>query len=1084
MIKTENSTNFLDFPSEVLIEIFKLTEDDKDLLLTCKRFYEIISEMIEKNFCLFVDYNKSMINPHFNFDDFINSSSSISIKNDVNQNSSTIENFNEKFNYFILNFGHKIKKFEFPDEIENFTKKYLPKMTNLEEIKTCVGISLESENIEKFSIPIKKLSLYWEKELEELKIFTFDELEIDLQYAGVSQEDFNDFLKNYKNLKRLKIYHMYEYDLTESFKELSLESLDLEIYCELEMIENYLKYQTQLKELSLLYISKEIFLMICENFKNLENLSIPTFEENVMENLSKLPALKSLKFNEELKKFQFDEILVKLKIEKLENLEIQIFFVPSAKDFENLAKSYENLKSLKINFSKEIHLKVVSKIFESFNNLESLELHMESNLNFNENEESKFYEQIHINKNLKNLFFNPNNLKVQNLISNFILNFPNLESIDFGKNVNINENFEQILTGFSEIKKIENPFVSELNQTNFEKFLELGKNLEEFKVDINLFKNPNEALKNCSFSFEDQNILKVMRDDKKKMKFTLENYFQWKAIRIAIESKRNLKHLKIHPSYGSIIYEKALCEALKEICKNVKTLTILKHFDKKNFINFLKILPNCEELILEDFLFIDNFDENYLIENEKIQSFSPKPETEKSQPPPIFETFTNRNEIIIWTATPISTSDRSVFNGIEKVSKNLNHRVTERNDDGSNFDIMWTHEYFFDKFVDKFRTMKLKDHQMINHIPSITFLTNKLHLSISATSRFIPSSFNFPSLKNEFLYYAKVFPKSKFIVKNMDQGGIEVVPFEKVNINLGTWRFLQAYILPRLIYGHAFDLGVYVLITSMDPLRIYRWKQDILLRFCSEKYLPFDYDIQEKFNCGYNYKNIWEIPQLTNRLESSNMEIIKNALNPTNPSDLEKKIDEAISVIALEKNKISNKYSTLYVNRTNNKLKHFFELVRFDFIVDNDFDVYLIEINMSPEMNFDDEESDRNEKMHQGLLKDTLKIIGAENYEDYVKTRTSSFNLAHKSQIDLNHCKNCEKSCEAENCNLCLNCMSIDEQEFIFQAHNENQRKGNFKRLLPSKSYMSKESQNFMTDKTKKLSEWMNLKCNEDINWC
>ena len=44
--------------------------------------------------------------------------------------------------------------------------------------------------------------------------------------------------------------------------------------------------------------------------------------------------------------------------------------------------------------------------------------------------------------------------------------------------------------------------------------------------------------------------------------------------------------------------------------------------------------------------------------------------------------------------------------------------------------------------------------------------------------------------------------------------------------------FVQEYVKnPLLIDGHKFDIGVYTILTSIEPLRVYAYKGDALFRF-------------------------------------------------------------------------------------------------------------------------------------------------------------------------------------------------------------------------------------------------------------
>lgn len=80
-----------------------------------------------------------------------------------------------------------------------------------------------------------------------------------------------------------------------------------------------------------------------------------------------------------------------------------------------------------------------------------------------------------------------------------------------------------------------------------------------------------------------------------------------------------------------------------------------------------------------------------------------------------------------------------------------------------------------------------------------------------------------------------------YIVDNLKQ-----VPKHE---NLVISRYLDN---PLLLYGHKFDLRIYVVVTSFDPLRIYVYREG-LVRFASEKYDLNKFNDDTKFSHLTNY---------------------------------------------------------------------------------------------------------------------------------------------------------------------------------------------------------------------------------------
>ncbi|GCB80425.1 hypothetical protein scyTo_0018114, partial [Scyliorhinus torazame] len=156
--------------------------------------------------------------------------------------------------------------------------------------------------------------------------------------------------------------------------------------------------------------------------------------------------------------------------------------------------------------------------------------------------------------------------------------------------------------------------------------------------------------------------------------------------------------------------------------------------------------------------------------------------------------------------------------------------------------------------------------------------------------------------------------------------------------------FLQEFIThPLLIDGRKFDIGVYTILTSIKPLRVYIYEEEVILRFCSQEYYPFDPTNVKKYVVADFYTPTWQMPSLQtayNHMKYSQKQSLNFYLqrHGHHPEKLWSQIRSAIQELFLMKELDLIKYGANYKSTRN-----FFELVRFDFVVDEDVKVYLME---------------------------------------------------------------------------------------------------------------------------------------------
>lgn len=177
----------------------------------------------------------------------------------------------------------------------------------------------------------------------------------------------------------------------------------------------------------------------------------------------------------------------------------------------------------------------------------------------------------------------------------------------------------------------------------------------------------------------------------------------------------------------------------------------------------------------------------------------------------------------------------------------------------TDWDLLWAHDYPFRALYPKLHNLKV--HQKVNHFPGCGFITNKVDLATTQLD-YIPRAFRLPEDRDKFMEYAENNPEKMFVQKHNQHRHINIKPVKEINYNDND-TFVQEYIdNPLLVDGHKFDIGVYVIITSVDPLRAYIYKGDVLFRYCPQKYYPFDPKNVDKYIVGDDYLPVWDVPSL------------------------------------------------------------------------------------------------------------------------------------------------------------------------------------------------------------------------------
>ncbi|OHT13641.1 Tubulin-tyrosine ligase family protein [Tritrichomonas foetus] len=302
---------------------------------------------------------------------------------------------------------------------------------------------------------------------------------------------------------------------------------------------------------------------------------------------------------------------------------------------------------------------------------------------------------------------------------------------------------------------------------------------------------------------------------------------------------------------------------------------------------------------------------------------------------------------------------------------------------------------WFDNVKDKDFFTNLLPYQIVNRIPSINMLCRKAPF-VRLIQRvapmfpefftFLPASFILP-INNQQFTAAVNRKKTRYIVKpdggSLGKGIMIVEPGDvytpQVNLAIA-----QEYIESKLIRNTKFDMRIYVLVASVQPLMIYVYR-DGIARFCSQ---PEDAHnvFSQLTNTAVNRQNPQaNIQNITQRVSAVFEEL---AAEGANVDEIWKKIDRiAVFTIISASNYI---LKAVHASCPTYGLPRCFQILGFDILLDQKLDPYILEVNFRPSLEFDTED-EKNLKIE--MLSHAMQIAAPFQYlQSVISTRKSPWN--------------------------------------------------------------------------------------------
>ncbi|XP_054469512.1 tubulin polyglutamylase TTLL5 isoform X2 [Anoplopoma fimbria] len=314
-----------------------------------------------------------------------------------------------------------------------------------------------------------------------------------------------------------------------------------------------------------------------------------------------------------------------------------------------------------------------------------------------------------------------------------------------------------------------------------------------------------------------------------------------------------------------------------------------------------------------------------------------------------------------------------------------NHGFHEVHPNSNDFNLMWTGSH-----LKPYILRSLQDFQKVNHFPRSYELTRKdrLYKNIQRMQQthgfknfhIVPQTFVLPS---EYQEFCNCFAKDKgpWIIKPVASSrgrGIYLVSNPNqilMDENILVSRYINN---PLLIDEFKFDVRLYVLVTSYDPVLIYVYEEG-LARFATVKYDRTSKNIKNTFmhltNYSVNKKSSDYVscddPEVEDYGNKWSMSAVLRYLKQEGKDTtlLMRQVEDLIikSVLSAEL-QIANACKMYVPHKTN-----CFELYGFDVLIDSNLKPWLLEVNLSPSLACD---APLDLKIKASMIADMFSLVG------------------------------------------------------------------------------------------------------------